>query len=237
MIDFHYVDCMDYMRGCKSKVFDLAIVDIPYGIGADRPSVKPASVKQKNGNVLRVKKSSKGMGDWDVVPGPEYFDELFRVSRRQIIFGANYVKRYFGPGLLVWDKLNGETDQYGCEVAYVSDTDRMDMVYMMWRGMIQGKYCGRDIRKALVQQGDKRLNEHRFHTTQKPVLLYKWILGEYANPGDKIFDSHHGSGSLSIACADMGFDIVACENNELIYGLARERIDCHLSQQKIVFPE
>jgi site-specific DNA-methyltransferase (adenine-specific) len=234
---FLFCDCMDYMRSADNGQFDLAIVDIPYGIGADKPSKKPNGVLQKNGSVLNVSENDYGKKNWDVIPGNDYFDELFRISKRQIIFGANYVERYFGPGILIWDKLNGDSDQFGCEYAYVSDSKRMDVVYMMWRGMIQGSYCGRNVRKAMIQQGNKSLNEKRYHPTQKPVMLYKWILQNYANKGELIFDSHHGSGSLSIACEDLGFDIVACENDPGIYALAKKRIQDNLKQKKMIFPE
>lgn len=202
-------DCVEYMRNLPDAYFDLAICDPPYGIGADKPTIKPGLCKQKNGTFLRVRTPDYGKKDWDVLPQQEYFDQLFRVSKNQIIFGANY----FGlrGGMIVWDKLNGDSDQYGCEIAYQSFDNRTDIVYYMWSGMIQGRTCSRKISEALLQKGNKSLNERRYHPCQKPVALYGWLLKNYAKDGDKIFDSHLGSGSSRIAAYKLGLDFVGCE--------------------------
>ena len=121
---------------------------------------------------------------------------MFRVSKNQIIFGGNYYG--LEGGYLVWDKLNGNSDQYDCELAWLSFTKRTDLVYYMWSGMIQGECASRDVRKALRQIGNKRLNEKRIHETQKPIKLYDWIINEYKIKGN-VFDSHLGSGSNRIA--------------------------------------
>jgi len=226
-------DNMELMARYPDKYFDLAIVDPPYGIGADKQSIKPVLVKQKNGTTLKVKNTNHYIQkNWDnAIPTDEYFKVLKRVSKNQIIWGGNY----FGliGGCLVWDKLNGESDQFDCEIAYNSLNNRTDLIYFMWQGMFQGIYCGRDIKKALIQQGNKQLNEQRFHPTQKPVALYKWLLDKYANPEDKILDTHLGSGSIAIACHDYGFELTACELDKEYYDKAIKRINNHILQQKL----
>lgn len=237
MLDLRNIDCMEGMKEYPDKYFDLAIVDPPYGIGSDKPSKKPNFAKQKNGNKLEVKNTNKYIQkDWDSkIPNQIYFNELKRVSINQIIWGANY----FGliGGYLVWDKLNGESDQFDCEIAYNSYNNRTDLFYFMWQGMFQGCYCGKDIRKALIQQGNKLLNEKRIHPTQKPVALYKWLLTNYANKGDKILDTHLGSGSIAIACLDLGFDLTGFEIDSEYFGLMTKRINDYLSQDKLFYYE
>ena len=232
LLDLRCMDCMDLMAQYPDKHFDLAICDIQYGIGASHPSKKPHSVKQSNGNILRTPNNNYKPKDWDdSLMHSSYFDELFRVSKRQIIFGGNYYG--LEGGYLVWDKLNGESDQFGCELAWVSDSNRTDIVYYMWHGMMQGVYCGKDVRKALVQQGNKALNEKRIHPTQKPVILYKYILNEYAKIGDKILDTHLGSASIALACEDMGFELVASEKEEDIFQDCIQRVKPKLLQSKM----
>lgn len=236
MISITNEDNMQLMARYPDKWFDLAIVDPEYGIGASKPSIKPNTVKQKNGTILKVAQSNYGKKEWDNKPaGVGYFDELFRVSKHQIIWGVNYYDYKFGSGRIVWDKLNGETDQFDCEIAYCSFNNRTDLVYFLWSGMFQGIYCGKEVRKALVQQGNKKLNEKRIHPTQKPVYLYKWLLEKYAKPGDKILDTHLGSGSIAIACHDYGFDLTACELDKDYYDAAMKRLKDHAAQVKIDF--
>lgn len=203
-------DCLEYMRKLPDNYFDLAIADPPYGIGASRPSKKAERARQPDGSILKVPVTDFTKKDWDdAIPTQEFFDELRRVSRNQIVWGANY----FGlqGGMIVWDKVNGNSDQYDCEIAYQSFNKRTDLVHYMWNGMFQGKYCGRDIRQAAVQQGNKTLNEKRIHPTQKPVILYEWLLNNYAKKGDRIFDPMMGSQSSRIAAYRLGFDYVGCE--------------------------
>jgi site-specific DNA-methyltransferase (adenine-specific) len=228
----HLIDCMEFMKDIPDKYYELAIVDPPYGIGADNPSVKNSWVKQKNGNKIYVNGKTYKHKDWDSsIPSEEYFKELKRISKNQIIWGVNYYP-YNGltGGRIVWNKLNGESDQFGCEIAYNSLNYRTDVVNFMWRGMFQGVYCGLDIKKAILQQGNKSLNEPRFHPTQKPVALYKWLLKNYAKPGDKIFDSHVGSGSIRIACHDMGFDFEGCEIDKDYWEAQEKRYNQHAMQ-------
>lgn len=191
-------ECVEGMKQFPDNYFDFAICDIEYDIGASKPTKKPHTVKQKNGKILKVKQSNYEHSDWDFQKsGEEYFKELFRVSKKQIIFGGNYYG--LAGGYLVWDKLNGESDQFGIELAWLSFTKRTDIVYYMWAGMMQGLACTKDVRKALVQQGNKAMNERRIHETQKPVKLYDYILNEYVPDGSKVIDTHLGSGSNRIA--------------------------------------
>jgi len=215
-----HTDNMDFMRDLGDNFFDLAMPDLEYGIGASKPSTKSGRAQQPNGTYRPVKQAKYKHKDWDDQRSPpEYFDELFRVSKNQIIWGANYYPNLVG-GRIVWDKIvaNG-ADQYGCEIAYQSFSNRMDIVYYMFSGMMQGVYCGKDRVKALKQQGNKKLNEKRIHPTQKPVKLYEWLLMEYAKPGEKILDTHGGSMSLALAVNklnvidNMNLTLVVCEKD------------------------
>jgi site-specific DNA-methyltransferase (adenine-specific) len=223
---------MDLMREYPDKYFDLAIVDLEYNIGASKPSIKPCIAIQKNGSSLRIKQPNYQPKEWDFkLSSPEYLNELFRVSKNQIIWGGNYYG--LSGGYIVWDKLNGESDQFDCELAFCSFNKRTDIVYFLWAGMFQGIYCGKDIRKALIQQGNKQLNEERIHPTQKPVALYKWLLKNYAKEGDKILDTHGGSMSSVIACIDMGFDITCCELDKDYFEAGLKRVNQFKSQTNL----
>ena len=136
-----------------------------------------------------------------------------------------------GGGRLIWHKLVAEGVSFSkTEIAYCSKIDTIEDVYFRWAGMIQGIYCGNDISKAMVQQGNKKLNEGRTHPCQKPVALYKWILSKYAKPGDKILDTHGGSMSSVIACIDGGFDMVCSELDKDYFDAAVNRINKHVRQ-------
>lgn len=226
-------DNMSLMAQFDDNHFDLAILDPEYGIGASHQSVKTSIVKQKNGSSLNIKgyKPYKHKSWDDKAASVQYLNEVKRVSKHQIIFGANY----FGlkGGRIVWDKLNGDNDQFGCEIAYQSFNNRTDVIYFLWSGMMQGKYCGKNIRKALIQQGNKKLNEKRIHETQKPIALYKYLLNEYAAEGMKILDTNTGSGSLAIACHDLGFKLTGCELDEEHYVNSYNRFMDHIKQYQL----
>lgn len=222
--EVYNIDCMEYMRTLPDKTFQLAIADPPYGIGADKPARKPCMVKQRNGTYLRSPRNDYARKDWDAaIPTQSFFDELIRVSERQIIWGANY----FGliGGMIVWDKLNGDSDQFGCEIAWKSFDIRTDIVHYMWQGMFQGEVCSTDINKAIRQQGNKALNEKRIHPTQKPTLLYAWLLNQYASIGDTIFDPMMGSQSCRVAAYKLGLDFVGCELDKDYFVAGCERFD------------
>lgn len=234
-IKSYYADDIVVMKQFPDNHFDWGLFDPNYGIGASSPSKKPHQVKQKNGTVLHVKETNYKKKDWDnEVPPPEYFDEIFRVTKNQIIFGVNYFDdpRLVG-GRIVWDKLNGESDQMGCEIAYCSTNVRTDIIYCMWHGMMQGIYCGRDIHKALVQQGNKKLNEKRIHPTQKPVILYKYLMLNYMKEGDTILDSRGGSFSSAVAAHDLGMNLTIIENDKDHYSDGVKRLEWHQRQLKL----
>ena len=225
-------DNMELMARYPDNYFDFAIVDIEYGIGASKPSIKPNKVIQTNGKISNIKQPNYKNKDWDFKKSStKYFKELFRVSKKQIIFGGNYYG--LSGGYLIWDKLNGESDQYNCELAWLSFTQRTDLVYYLWRGMFQGIEPSQNIMKAIIQEGDKKNNEIRIHPTQKPVKLYKWLLDKYAKEGDKILDTHLGSMSIAIACHDYGFELTGCELDKEYFDKGVQRVKNHVSQLKL----
>lgn len=206
-------DNMVMMARYPDKYFDLAIVDPPYGIDAD---VKNNTNKMQS-NKSATKSKKYGSQLWDSeTPNDLYFNELFRVSKNQIIWGANY----FGliGGMIYWHK-NVTMPTYSTgEIAWISWLNKIDFVDITWHGMLQV---------------DMKNKEHRIHPTQKPVALYKWLLDKYAKPNDKILDTHLGSGSIAIACHDYGFDLTACELDPEYFEAAIKRINNHKLQSKL----
>ena len=160
-------------------------------------------------------------------PEHEYFAELRRVSKQQIIWGCNYFTgECFGPGRIIWDKCNGASDQSDCELAYNSMTTRVDLFRFMWAGMMQG----RSISSGHIMQGDKRKNELRIHPTQKPVALYTWIFSKFAHHGEKVLDTHLGSGSSRIAAWDAGLDFTGYEIDREYFDAQEKRFTEHTAQ-------
>lgn len=223
------VDCMEYMRTLPDKAFDLAIVDPPYGIGEDGGKSRSKFVTQKNGNRLYVEDGHYEKTGFDIAPPRQaFFDELFRVSKAQIIWGANYFTLP-RAGAIVWDKCNDGSDQSDGEIAFNSLTSRVDIFRYMWRGMMQGK----SISEGTIQQGNKALNEKRIHPTQKPVALYEWLLQKYAKEGWRILDTHLGSGSSRIAAYNLGFEFVGCEIEPTYFRLQEQRFAEHTAQVRM----
>lgn len=217
MIELLNMDCMEYMRGLPDKAFDLAIVDPPYGIDAAEVF---SGEKRKSGNGAAMK-SAFEKKSWDVsIPDQTYFAELFRVSKNQIVWGANYMNQHFPPsmGWIVWDKDNGTTKFSDCELAYSSFEQALRRFKYTWNGMIQG---------------DMKNKEARIHPTQKPVKLYEWLLTNYAKQGDRILDTHLGSGSSAIAAHNLGFDFVGTELDRDYYEAAIKRFNAHAAQQSL----
>ena len=205
------MDCMEYMATVPDKHFDLAIVDPPYGIGEDGAS------NHSRGRLANAKVySAKG---WDKEPPPpEYFHELFRVSKNQIIWGANHFADRFkanSPCWIVWDKQNGESDFADCELAFTSFGSAVRKLEFRWAGMLQG---------------DMKNKEFRIHPTQKPRKLYEWLLAKYAKPGDKILDTHLGSGSSAIAAHYAGFEFVGTELDADYFKAAKYRFNRETAQ-------
>lgn len=227
---FYNMDCMDGMKEFPDKYFDLAVVDPPYGLGEDGGKKRSGYVKQKNGRRIFVPDGNYKKRWWDSsTPSNDYFSELLRISKNQIIFGVNYFDYPLAGGRIVWDKCNDGSDQSDAEIAYCSMNKRVDIFRYMWRGMFQGKSA----EKGTIQQGNKRLNEKRITPTQKPVILYEWILNKYAKPGDIILDTHVGSASSLIACRNTGHKYVGFELDPYYYELAKKRIDAEESQMNL----
>ena len=225
-------DNRDFMNQVDDNYYDLAICDPEYGINAGNYSDKPCRVKQSNGSILKVSKPSYKKSDWDKETADiESLKEVKRISDRQIIWGGNYYG--LKGGYLVWDKLNHETDQYDIEMAWMSWTLRTDRVYYLWSGMFQGKKACKNPYDASVQIGNKKLNESRIHPTQKPTKLYRYILKNYAEPNQKIFDGWGGSMSIAMACWDLGFDLDIIELDEDYFNDAVKRFEQHISQTQL----
>lgn len=216
---------MEYMQSLPDGCFELAVVDPPYGIGVSKMGYTKMSntqCRQKNGTYLTVKNQPYKERPWDnSCPPKEYFDELFRVSKNQIIWGVNYFPyNFLSGGRIVWCKLNGKNSFSDAELAYCSLHSTVKQFNYLWSGMFQGK----SYLEGTVQRGNKKLNEKRIHPTQKPIELYKWILATYAKPGDKILDTHGGSFSSAIAAHIMGYNMTVVELMPEYYQSATERL-------------
>jgi len=232
------IDCMEYMSTLPDKAFQLAIVDPPYGIDAGiNIQTGDHGVVQKNGKVINVRRVGDAykIKEWDSKsPSIDYFNELYRVSSRQIIWGCNFMNfKKESPGRLIWDKLNWDNFQRDAEIAYVSFNSDVKILYYMWKGMFQGLTPSIDVTKALIQQGNKKLNEKRIHPTQKPVALYEWLLMNYAKEGDRILDTHLGSGSSRIAAHKLGFEFVGCELDKDYFEAQEKRFKIETMQQSL----
>lgn len=210
------MDCLAAMREMPDNAFSLAIVDPPYGIDI-------------NMNMGRMKGQRKKHADkgWDKsIPDKEYFDELMRVSVSQIIWGGNYFDLPPTRCFLVWDKVQ-RIDQADCELAWTS-FQCSARVFNYARGNESGF-------------APKSMFSDRFfsniHPTQKPIALYKWLLQNYAKPGDTILDTHLGSGSSRIAAYDMGFDFVGYELDTEYFNASEARFKNHISNLKLFSPE
>lgn len=189
-------DCLEYMKTVPDNYYSLALVDPPYGIG-----ISSNPVRQKHKKKI-----------WDnEIPTPEYFEELFRVSQNQIIWGGNYFNLPPSQGFLIWDKVQPHDFSLAmCEFAWMSFQNPAKIF------------------KQSVQK-----EQNKIHPTQKPVALYKWLLKNYAKQGDKILDTHFGSLSIGIACHDMGFELTACELDKDYYEAGKKRLIQHQSQLTI----
>ena len=205
MLDIRNCDNMDLMREFPDKYFDLAIVDPPYGIGIN------ISMGRRKGD----KKSNyhKFAGNDNSIPDKKYFEELLRCSKNQIIWGGNYMTDFLPPSScwVLWDKGFSE------DVTFAQ-------FEMAWTSF-----------SSSAKKFDKHPSQqNRIHPTQKPVALYKWILDKYAKEGNKILDTHLGSGSIAIACHDYGFDLTAYELDKEYFDAALKRINNHTNQQRLI---
>lgn len=203
---FYNMDCIAGMKEFPDGYFDLAVVDPPYGINVASKGSWGGGNKEHPSTKFTAK-------EWDKhPPGKEYFDELFRVSKNQIIWGANhFISRipFDSSCWLVWDKNNSTTDFADCELAWTSFKGGARLFQFTWNGFVQG---------------DMKNKEKRIHPTQKPVRLYEWIFKKFAHDGDKILDTHVGSASSLIACYNFELDYVGFEIDEEYYTNASERL-------------
>jgi site-specific DNA-methyltransferase (adenine-specific) len=206
--EVHNIDCMEFMATLPDKFFDLAIVDPPYGLN---DMTKNSNGRHRN-NITSYRNKS--------IPDAAYFQMLYRVSNRTIIWGCQYMMEFMVPvgSFIVWDKVYADPDLHNmssCDIAWYSKLDRIRTFRYAW--------CG------AIKQG----NEQTIHPHQKPIPLYTWLLKNYAKPGDKIFDSHMGSQSSRIAAYDMGFDYWGCEVDKDYFDSGCKRFEQFKSQMKI----
>ena len=233
MLDFGFynMDCMEGMKQFPDKYFELAIVDPPYGISVTSHHVVKdgtnmhGSKERPFGGVTMRDGKRQGCAkvkiyhpfDDTSIPEKEYFDELFRISKRQIIWGGNFFLDYLGSAkcILVWDKGRRNLDQADCEIAWTSLKDSPRIIEYKWNGMLQQNMKNKEI---------------RIHPTQKPVELYEILLTKYAKEGDKILDTHVGSASSLIACHNTGHKFVGFELDKYYYELAMKRYKAETAQ-------
>jgi len=206
MITAYNSDCLEAMRLMKDNEFDLAIVDPPYGIGIDG-QLKSVSKNSKHNRKHHERKN------WDSeIPSKEYFDEVHRVSKNAIIWGANYFVEHLKQGhkgWIIWDKAQHGLTMSDCELAY-STFDCPTRIYTKNRAVL--------------------ISQNTIHPTEKPIHLYKWLLMNYANQGDKILDTHGGSFSHAIACHNLGFDLTIFEIDKDYFDAGMKRLAQHQQQ-------
>ena len=209
MTEAFNIDCMEYMKTLPDKAFELAVVDPPYGNGggefSSRNGTRFGGIFDRYDKDKKLRKKS----NWDYAPGEDYFKELFRVSKNQIIWGGNYFSLPPCRCFIIWKKTNipENFSMAMCEYAWCSFNDNAKIIELSSQGIT-----------------------NRFHPTQKPVALYEWIYSRYAKEGDKILDTHMGSGSSRIAAYNMGFDYVGCEINKDYFEKEEERFKEHSAQ-------
>lgn len=193
-------DCLEYMRSLPDKFFDLCIADPPYGIGVTKMTLG-------NGK----NKVNRGLSDWDNhAPSAQLFNEILRVSKNAVIWGANhFISKlpYDSSCWIVWDKGTGNNDFADCELAWTSFHKTVRKYFQSWVGA----------------NAKEKTDKHRIHPTQKPIALYSWLLDNYAKGGGKIFDPFLGSGSSRIAAYKKGYDFYACELDKDYYDAQEER--------------
>jgi len=222
-INLYHTDCMEFMANVPDKFYQLAIVDPPYGIGINTMNYTLSGAIRVRGKSLAKRRDYRKKGEWDNErPDEKYFTELLRISKNQIIWGGgNYFSDYLpvSKSFIVWDKrtaLKYSNDYSDCEYAWCNKGVARIFCYL-WNGMLQE---------------NMKNKEDRFHPTQKPIALYKWLLTNYAKKGDKILDTHGGSMSIAIACYDLGFDLDLCELDKDYFEARKTRFETHRTKQR-----
>ncbi len=203
-VDLKLGDCLDVMRTMADNSV-VVVTDPHYGIGA------AARDNQSRGNIAAAR--DYGCKDWDnAIPKKEYFDEIFRVSREQVIFGGNYFTEHLPPSSswIVWDKDNGKNDFADCELAWTSHKRAVRKIVWRWQGMLQENMANKD---------------KRVHPTQKPVGVMKWIIENYTDENDVVLDPYMGSGTTGVACVKMGRKFIGCELDPEYFRIAEKRIE------------
>jgi site-specific DNA-methyltransferase (adenine-specific) len=214
MIELYNMDCMEAMKQMKDNEFDLAIVDPPYGIGIDGD----IRIRKPDRPSTWDKKDKYTQKEWDnETPKAEYWKELFRVSKNQVVWGGNYFTEYLPPSKcwIFWDKLFDKTFNFSHgELAWTSFNKQL-------------------LKFTKSSKAETNGGKDRIHPTQKPVKLYEWLLTNYAKEGDKILDTHLGSGSIAIACHNLKFDLTGYELDAEYYEAATKRLTQHQAQQRL----
>ena len=207
MINLYNKDCMDALKEFKDNQFDLAIVDPPYGYG------------DKKTDILNFRQKEQHR-EWNIAPNDEYFNELFRVSKNQIIWGGNYfsyIWKFGGRCFIYWHKGNPVNNFADGEMAWTSYDKNAIQIDYRYYGNLQGNTSA----------------EKKIHPTQKPFQLYERVLMKFANKGDKILDTHLGSGSIAIACHNLGFDLEGYELDKEYFEAANKRLKQHQQQMQL----
>ena len=204
MIELNNIDCMEYLATLEDNAFELAIVDPPYGLGK-----RTTEGGSKRNTQTKFKQDMRRTNWDDNRPDKDYFNKLQRVCKNQIVWGGNYFDIHSYRTFIVWDKMTYVPTMSQVELAATSFDSPARLV------------------KINSNQGD------RIHPTQKPVKLYEWLLMNYAKEGDRILDTHLGSGSIAIACHNLGFDLVGCELDSDYFEAAKKRLQQHQSQLRI----
>jgi site-specific DNA-methyltransferase (adenine-specific) len=200
-------DNMELMARYEDNHFDLAIIDPPYGFGDEKTDILNFRQKEQH-------------REWNIAPNEIYFKELFRVSKNQIIWGGNYFPFIWGFGgrcFIYWHKGNPVQNFADGELAWTSFNKNAKQFDYRYYGGLEGN----------------TIAGAKFHPTQKPIALYEWLLMNYAKEGDKILDTHLGSGSIAIACHNLGYDLTACELDEEYYDATIKRIEQHKAQKRL----
>jgi len=204
-------DCMEGMARYPDKYFDLAIVDPTYAVGASDGTFGNKGIYTERG------KKMKHYANYNKCPEKEYFIELFRLSKNQIIWGSNYYPQFlYHSGAIIWDKKLTGSPMSDCEIAFQSFNKLVKKCTIEWNGFLKGN--------------DKSI---KIHPNQKPIHLYKWLLHNYAKQGDKILDTHLGSGSSRIAAYQMGFDFTAFELDKEYFLAQEKRYKAYIAQLKL----
>ncbi len=236
-------DCMDFMQSHTDKFWDVAIPDPVYGIDGNS--------HRQNKNRGRIAHSRDyHMALWgQPQTDSRYFDELFRVSKHQFIFGGNYFEALGTPfktprrgeaeewisknpkGWILWDKCNGTTDFNDFELIWTSMDIETRIFRFMWSGFMQGK----SIHEGHIMRGDKSKNVVRIHPTEKPPQIYQWLYLNFTKSGDKVLDTHMGSQASRIAAYDVGIDFYGCEIVDVYFDDGNRRYNNHINQLRVPF--